>query len=184
MKLNKWEILRIGGSTKIPVSTSITIRLGELEEKMKKRIIKSLDRGFYMGYSGAGTDVYELICRTFDIPYCQVKRELGSRWFRYFKETIWRVRVFPDTKELPQALLDLKTADDMAVRMIEDENIKKEIAERRSWYGVQNFVSFFQIRDKKMLESAIEDRMAPHQAKILRAKLAIANGEEITFRQE
>lgn len=185
MNVNRWELIRLGTTSKLPVSVDVHLDLGQLEARMKKRVLKALDRGFYMGYTGPGTDVYDLLCRCYGVPYAQLKRDQRSR---FGSEPAWRVKLSPDGlgKDVaPPKLKGLMLAEQTADRMADADERERMQRYRNHWESRDNrWAIFYHIKSAPMLEDALQERLVGHEVELQNAKDALADGRTLTFRQK
>lgn len=182
MNTNRWELIRLGTSSRIPTELTITVNLAKVDEKIKKRVAKAIDRGFYMGYSGAGTDIYQLVCRAYGVPYAQVKREVRGR---YTKHPAWRIRLQGPGVMPGKALANLVTADKTATRMMDDQTERQRIEQHVHWYECRKgWFSLYHLQNVNQLEEALRTRLKEFKGEVVKAQRGLAKGAKLTFRQE
>lgn len=167
--MSEYEAQTYAVKSKIPKRVSVEFFLGQVPPNVKKRVRVALQKGFIMAWSGETYEVFSLLIKHFDIPGVRVRREQTSK---YYPIAPWRFD-WREKWEVTPKLQELFTADEVAIRMIDDDKTKQSIKHQSGGLWSK---TLFMLKDPKMLEEALEERMQGHEEKIRAAIEALDNG--------
>ena len=186
MKVSDREIRNMAVKSKIPNRVTLQFDLSRVAPSVKKRVIMALRKGHIMAWSGRAAELYDIVRAAYDVPGVKVCRERTKKYWRNPPTWCfdWSVRSYyshqPAT--IPTGkLLDLFTADEVAVRMMEDVEKRKEIEARRGYsYGGGRYGNLFMLKDTKLLTEALAEQLQGHEDKLEAAVQALQQGSIIT----